>query len=144
MENKINNIITKYKELRNTAWDNYRNICNQEQKEICDIIDFKGKYFKILEDNKYVYIYVLDQYFTNDKERSNDFFIRLKGPGVVFYIDEDFEYMYGEFDEEFTYELNVRNIESDLKNIEEISRKDFITECEKHFIEAGKSFVKLL
>ena len=144
MEKKINDIITKYRELRNTAWDNYRNVCSQEQKEIGDIIDFKGKYLKILDDSKHVYIYVLNQYVINDQERSNDFFIRLTGSGVTFYIDEDFEYMYGEFDEEFTYELNVRNIKSDLKNIEEISREEFILECKKHFTNAKKSFIKLL
>ena len=38
MEKKINDIITKYRELRNTAWDNYRNVCSQEQKEIGDIM----------------------------------------------------------------------------------------------------------
>lgn len=144
MEKKINDIITKYQELRNTAWNNYRNVCSQEQKEIGDIIDFKDKYLKILKDDKYMYIHVLNQYFTNDQERSKDFFIRLIGPGVTFYIDDDFEYMYGEFDEEFTCELNVRNIKSDLKNIEEISKKEFITECEKHFDSAKKSFTKLL
>ena len=144
MEKKINDIITKYRELRNTAWDNYRNVCSQEQKEIGNVIDFNGKYLKILDNDKYVYIYVLNQYFTNDQERSNDFFIRLVGPGVTFYIDDDFEYIYGEFDEEFMYELNVRNIKLDLKNIEEISRKEFITECAKHFDVARRSFIKLL
>ncbi len=142
MEKKINDIITKYQELRNNAWNNYRNICSQEQKEICDIIDFKGKYLKILDDNKSTYIYVLNQYFTNDQEHSNDFFIHLVGPGVSFYTDEDL--VYGEFDEEFTYELNVSNIKSDLKNIEEISRKEFITECFEYFDEAKKSFTELL
>ena len=144
MEKKINDIVTKYRELRNTAWNNYRNVCSQEQKEIGNVIDFNGKYLKILDDDKYVYIYVLNQYFTNDQERSNDFFIRLVGPGVTFYIDDDFEYVYGEFDEEFMYELNVRNIKSDLKNIEEISREEFISECSKHFDSAKKSFTKLL
>lgn len=144
MENKINNIITKYKELRNTAWDNYRNVCNQEQEEIGNVINFKGKYLKILDYDKYVYIYVFNQYFTNDQERSNDFFIRLVGPGVTFYINEDLKYIYGEFDEAFTHELNVRNIKSDLKNIAEISRKDFIIECSKHFDAARRSFTKLL
>ena len=144
MEKKINDIITKYRELRNTAWDNYRNVCSQEQEEISNVIDFKGKYLKILDYDKYVYIYVLEQYFTNEQERSKDFFIRLVGPGVTFYIDEDLKYLYGEFDEAFTQELNVRNIKLDLKNIEEISREEFIVECSKHFNAARRSFTKLL
>lgn len=143
MEKKINDIITKYRELRNTAWNNYRNVCKQEQKEISDIIDFKNKYLKIIDYNKYIYIHVFNQYFTNDQERSDDFFICLVGLGVAFCID-NYEYMYGEFDEEFTHELNVRNIEFYLKNIKEISREEFITECEKYFTNAKKSFINIL
>lgn len=144
MEKKINDIITKYQELRNSAWNNYRNICSQEQKEIGDIIDFKGKYLKILEYNECTYIYVLKQYLINDQKLSNDFFIRLVGPGVTFYIDQDLKYMYGKFDEEFAHELSVRDIKSNLKNIEEISKEEFITECKTHFTTAKKSFIKLL
>lgn len=143
MEKKINDIITKYQKLKTDAWDNYRNICRQEQKEISDILDFKGKYFKILDNDKYVYIYVLTQDFTKNPE-SNNSFIRLTGPGITFYIDEDFEYMYGDFDEEFRYELTIYNIKSDLNHIEEISRKEFIVECTKHFDAARRSFLKLL
>lgn len=144
MEKRINDIITKYRELRNAAWNNYRNICNQEQKEIGDVINFEGKYLKITDYDKYTYIHVFSQDFTNDQERSNDFFIRLIGSGVVFYIDDDSEYRYGEFDEGFIYELNVRSVKSDLKNIEEISKEEFILECEKHFTNAKKSFINTL
>lgn len=138
MKNKINDIITKYKELRNDAWNNYRNICHQEQKEIVNILNFENKYLKILDGETHIYLYVVNQYC--NQEDNGYSYIRFIGPGVRFYIFNDSEYIYGEFDEEFTYELKIHNLE----NIETISREEFIVACKKCFTDSKKYFINLL
>ncbi len=129
---QIKDIKDKYKLLREDAWENYRKVCQDESIELSKIINFEGKYLKILldEDGNYpnsidqLYIYVKSQtiggYLGSDKKLG----IRLEGIGFIYQNYSDS--IYFSMDSVASHEFEISAMEKNLEIITEITQENFL------------------
>lgn len=147
MKNKILQIKNKYRPLIDKAWEDYRALRKNEEEEISKELNFEGKYLKIYDplNEQYIFIKVKNQctcpYFGDHNKTG----IRLVGLGFDQYQYVDLsDSVWLMLDDNYTYEIDVSNLNTEIDNIEEISSDDF----KKYYFEASKKaedkFLKLL
>ena len=129
---QIKNIKDKYKLLRGDAWENYRKVCQDESIELSKIINFEGKYLKILldEDGNYpnsidqLYIYVKSQTICGYLGSDEKLGIRLEGIGFIYQNYSDS--IYFSMDSVTSHEFEISEIEKNLEIVTEITQEDFL------------------
>jgi hypothetical protein len=123
MKTEIKKILDKFKEKRVIAWENYREVCKAEQEELKKYLDFKNKYYRIDDCGSIYYLYVRSQvvgeYLSTEKPG-----LQLKGLG--FYIPQSDDYIDFFCDQEFSYSIDLTDIDNELNNkISEITEEEF-------------------
>lgn len=127
MKTRILQIIDKYKELRNEAWNNYRDVCKREEEEILSVINFKGKCLRIYDplNETYYYLRVHDQIacpYHGDERKAG---LRLEGLGFESDKGSSLMSIWFLVDSTYTYEIDLSNLSKELDNIKEISEEEF-------------------
>lgn len=124
ISNKLKKIRDKYTKLRGKAWEDYRNICREEDEEILKLINFKYKYIKYDDDlDVPKYLYVNEQF--RHKNLSGDPVLILRGQGFNGNITKYTDETYMTWDQFFEIKILIENLDRDLKNIKEIAKEEY-------------------
>lgn len=117
---KINWIKFKYKPLKEKSWEEYKRIKNDEEKEIISVFDFTGK-FLCIDDTKYIYV---NEQFEH-RSCDNQPVILLRGQGFEYSITPYADETFMSWDQFFTYEFKICEIEYKIQKIKEITEEEY-------------------
>jgi hypothetical protein len=126
---QINEIKNKYKNLKNDSFNTYLKVCNEEEKELSSVIDFKGK-FICIDERKFLYV---NEMFEHKSLSNNKPIIVLRGQGFEYLITPYEDSTYMEWYQFFSHEMRIDDIELEINKIKEITEEEY-----------NKMFLKML
>jgi hypothetical protein len=126
---QINEIKNKYKNLKDDSFNTYLKVCHEEEKELSSVIDFKGK-FICIDECKFLYV---NEMFEHKSLSNNKPIIVLRGQGFKYLITPYEDSTYMEWDQFFSHEITIDNIEREINKIKEITEEEY-----------NKMFLKML
>lgn len=135
---KITNIKSKYKTLKNEAWSKYLDISEEEKKEIMSLFDMEYEFLCI--DNK-IYLCVNEQ-FEHRSINDNEPIIVLRGQGFKYLVTPYTDATFMNWDQFYSYEFKIKDIESELKKIKKITKEEYDSAFEKMMEEIKKEHYK--
>lgn len=133
MENKSVINIDEYRKLkvelredREVAWKAYQAVRDKERDLLNELVNLNGKYLKVHDGGTApMYLYVTDQfetkYFSTDRPA-----IQVNGMGFRGTVTEYSDDTYLDWDEDMSFYIRLDNdFETDINNIEEITKEEF-------------------
>lgn len=130
MTEEYKKIREKYSSLRMELREKQNALYRDEQEELAKLVNFKNKYLFISGGLHDKYLYV-DEQFNHQDISTRQPIIVLRGQGFnyryTFYSDNT----YASWDQFYSHEIKIDNLDQELRNIKEISKEDYNEAFEK-------------
>ena len=118
---QIQQVKNKYKPLKESAYDKYRQVRDEEEKELASIFNMKGK-FLCIDDEKYLYV---NEQFEHRNISDGQPIIVLRGQGFRYIITPYTDATYMNWDQFFSHEFKICDIESEIPKLKEITEEEY-------------------
>lgn len=113
------------KKRRHKAWEEYQKVCDIDEDILLSLVDLKGKYIKVDDNDGIKYIFVSQEFeagwYGNEKYPS----ILLRGLGFMSYFSPYWDGNYVKWDTAIEAYIRFDNFEEDCSRITEITREEF-------------------
>lgn len=121
ISNRIKEIKDKFESLQTKAWENLQNIREKENEELSKVLNFENKYVCI-DDNEYIYV---NEQFQHKNIHTGNPIIVLRGQGFKYEITEYADATYMNWDQFYSYEFEISEIESIVTKIKDITKDEY-------------------
>lgn len=118
---QINQVKEKYKPVKENAWQKYIKAIDKEKKELSNIFNMEGK-FICVDNEKYLYV---NEQFNHKNISDGEPIIVLRGQGFRYLITAYNDATYMDWDQYFSHEFKVKDIEREITKIKEITKEEY-------------------
>lgn len=125
MKKEYLEIKNKYTKLRDELRKQLTNLSEKEDKELSKLFDFKDKFVEITTNNGYaMYLYVEEQFYHSMVIPGHPCVV-LRGQGFYSQFTDYKDATYAKWDQFCEYDINIDNLDEELKNIKEITKEEY-------------------
>ena len=130
MMEEYKKIREKYSSLRMELREKQNALYRDEQEELAKLVNFKNKYLFISDGLCGKYLYV-DEQFNHQDISTKEPVIVLRGQGFNYLYTSYYDDTFASWDQFYSYEIKIDNLDQELRNIKEISKEGYDEAFEK-------------
>lgn len=112
-------------ERRHKAWEEYQKVCDLDEDILLSLVDLKGKYIKMKDEDGLKYIFVSHEFEADWNGREEFPAILLRGLGFISSFSGYWDYTYAKWDMALETYIRFDNFEEDCSKITEITKEEF-------------------